>query len=242
MVDTQFLSLSLSLLIVLPVFGQITINDNGNVAIKTENTVSVRALNVECNGNNNCGHTGTRYGIYSIADGAYGSYGIRGHAQNGYGGYGVYGSASNNTISYAGYFTGDVYTTGDYLTSDERFKTNIRSLHDENVMDKLGQLTPARFEYLGAGELRQQGLPESHAKVGEHLGILAGEVENLFPELVRDVVHFLNENDIGNGNPPDTVITKAVNYNGLIPVLITAIQEQQQKIEELEARIEALEQ
>jgi hypothetical protein len=51
------------------------------------------------------------------------------------------------------------------------------------------------------------------------MGIIAQELEEVFPELVRS-------SDI-----------KSVNYNGLIGVLIEAVKEQQKQIEELKKQI-----
>ena len=58
------------------------------------------------------------------------------------------------------------------------------------------------------------------------LGVLAQEVESLFPALVK-------KDDKG---------LMSVNYSGLIPVLINAVKEQQQTIESLKKRLAALEQ
>lgn len=79
-------------------------------------------------------------------------------------------------------------------------------------------------------------------KGGEHIGLLAQEVESIFPELVSEVAHILNENEIEmRGADIETGTTKAIDYQGLTIALIAAMQEQQEKIEELEARIEAIE-
>jgi len=48
------------------------------------------------------------------------------------------------------------------------------------------------------------------------IGVIAQDIEEVFPELVRNNDHI-----------------KTVNYNGLIGVLIEAIKEQQRQIEEL---------
>ena len=58
----------------------------------------------------------------------------------------------------------------------------------------------------------------------KQIGVIAQDVEKVFPELV-------GENDG----------YKTTNYIGLIPVLIEALKEQQQTIENLKTRIEQLE-
>ena len=55
------------------------------------------------------------------------------------------------------------------------------------------------------------------------IGLLAKDIEKVFPELVSEM------NDI-----------KSVNYQGLVPVLINAIKEQQHEIERLKKQEERL--
>jgi hypothetical protein len=50
----------------------------------------------------------------------------------------------------------------------------------------------------------------------QQIGVLAQDIEKVFPELVSE----------SNG-------VKSVNYQGLVPVLINAMKEQQKEIEEL---------
>jgi trimeric autotransporter adhesin len=61
------------------------------------------------------------------------------------------------------------------------------------------------------------------AKV-QHLGFLAQELEQAFPEVVRE----------------SAAGTKMVNYAGLVPVLTKAIQEQQKIIEKQQQQIDWL--
>ena len=61
---------------------------------------------------------------------------------------------------------------------------------------------------------------ESIAKIG----LLAQEVQKAFPELVK--------------TSNDSEGTLSVNYQGMIPVLINAIKEQQKQIDELKSLIE----
>src|SRR4051794_4446192 len=59
------------------------------------------------------------YGIYG--QGANGSYGVEGYSNTSIG---VYG-ATGNSNSYAGFFVGNVFTTGNYSGSDAKLKQNI---------------------------------------------------------------------------------------------------------------------
>lgn len=98
-------------------------------------------------------------------------------------------------------------------SSDARLKKNIHPLSAS--LQKLLQVTG--YEYQWRDENRDP-LPQ--------YGVLGQEVEKLFPALVaRDDKGYLS-----------------VNYSGLVPVLITAVKEQQQLIERLEKRLSALEQ
>jgi hypothetical protein len=58
----------------------------------------------------------------------------------------------------------------------------------------------------------------------QKIGVLAQDIEKVFPELVSE----------SNG-------VKSVNYQGLVPVLINALKEQDSKMNAQEARIERLE-
>lgn len=102
---------------------------------------------------------------------------------------------------------------GSYIqSSDRRFKKDIAYLHP--VLDKLKQLKPATFRYIGAVD-----------QTPFSTGFIAQEVEHLFPDLVR-------ETDDGS---------KGLVYDGFIAIATKAIQEQQKIIDDLQKRIEALE-
>jgi hypothetical protein len=97
------------------------------------------------------------------------------------------------------------------------------------------KLKPAVYTFK-TSERKSMQLPE-----GKQLGLIADEVKEVFPELVSQAVH-----------PPEydkedrtKVITsevkyEGVNYQGLIPVLIASIQEQQQQISALKVELTAL--
>lgn len=186
------------------------------------------------------------YGVYAFAT-ATGSgtasrnVGVYARAQNAstYN-YGIIASA-NGPNNYGGYFLNGIYVSGGITqASDERLKKNIRALNIEDVSAKIRQLKPQRYEYLNAGELKQRGLPVSHAEEGDHFGLLAQELEKVFPELVSDVVHALDESldqEQRAGKEPETVTTKAINYQELTVVLLAAVQELQNKVEVLEAAL-----
>jgi hypothetical protein len=106
-------------------------------------------------------------------------------------------------------------------SSDARLKTNIRQV--EGALDRLEGIRGVTFE------TAETGSPYALAGVpGEtSIGVVAQEVEEVFPELVSTY-------------DPDQEY-KAVGYNGLTSVLIEAVKELKAQNEELRSRIEALE-
>jgi hypothetical protein len=69
----------------------------------------------------------------------------------------------------------------------------------------------------------------------KQLGVIAQELEDIFPSLVDDTKDKDDQgNDLGT-------TTKSVKYSVFVPMLIKAIQEQQELIQELTARLEILE-
>ncbi|MNE32201.1 hypothetical protein D3C80_1258000 [compost metagenome] len=83
-------------------------------------------------------------------------------------------------------------------------------------------------------EFQAMNLPK-----GNQIGLIAQELETVFPELVGEVpgLDQFDENGKVSGKLPSL---KAVNYEGLIPVLIAAVQEQQKQIDEQNATIAEL--
>lgn len=115
-------------------------------------------------------------------------------------------------------FANDAVTINGDLTlaSDARLKSNIFSLGA--TLSKLLKIDGKRYTFKESGK--------------ESVGVLAQEIQEVFPELVKT-----NKEGL-----------LSVNYQGLIPVLINAVKEQQQTLEtvqkekaDLEARIQKLE-
>ena len=71
------------------------------------------------------------------------------------------------------------------------------------------------------------------------MGFLAQELQQVIPEVVRDKEWIYNNNDRTTGQwQPAT--TLGVAYSEIIPVAVSAIQEQQKEIDALKAEIELL--
>ncbi len=126
-------------------------------------------------------------------------------------------------------FEVDVYAKGVLLSSDERFKENIKPLGKK--LDKLKQLKGVSYNYKNTTKVpyesnndlteKEQADIDFMNNVEKNdrtrIGFLAQDVESLFPELVEE----------------DKEGYKYVDYVGLIPVLVESVKEQQEQIDEL---------
>jgi hypothetical protein len=102
--------------------------------------------------------------------------------------------------------------------SDTRLKTNILPL--TQVLEKLDQIRGVSFEWNG---LHQSAHRDTS---GRHIGVIAQDVEAVFPELVTSW-------------EPEGY--KAVDYGKLSAVLLEAVKELKREQERLQERVEALE-
>ena len=112
--------------------------------------------------------------------------------------------SSNKSDAFKVMFNGDTTVSNDLtvsgdvvISSDARLKSNIVSLGP--TLSKLLQIDGKSYEMKGK----------------QKIGVLAQEIQEVFPELVSE-----DDNEM-----------LAVNYQGLVPVLINALKEQQSEIE-----------
>ncbi len=172
------------------------------------------------------------------------NYGVLGGLMGNNYGAGVYGTTSNIVGTYvpgryAGYFVGEVYATEKitakevYIPSDERLKTNIVSLANDNTVSALDDV-------LGMNVIKYNLKTISYPEVGDtvsaeklnvvsdnnntkkYIGLSAQELQKIYPELVSE--------------GQDGYL--AVNYIELVPILIRSIQELHQEVESLRTGIE----
>jgi hypothetical protein len=131
------------------------------------------------------------------------------------------GGAPYPVASYAGYFNGDVFATGNYYFSDMRYKENIRPI--KSALDRLSKVNMYTYTFKqGTGfSLRQ----------GDQFGALAQELEKQFPELVRELNVMKHTNDADYKNVQSI---KGVDYIGFIPLLVQSVKELNEKIETLD--------
>ena len=125
------------------------------------------------------------------------------------------GTASNaKSDAFKVMFNGDATVSNDLtvsgdvnITSDARLKSNIVSLG--STLSKLLQIDGKFYEMKGK----------------QKIGVLAQEIQEVFPELVSE-----DDNEM-----------LAVNYQGLVPVLINALKEQDKIIKTQEERLNKIE-
>jgi len=183
------------------------------------------------------------YGIYNNAIKTFGTaggaYGSRNLVTNEAGdfAYAVYGETNGPLaiVQYAGYFNGDVYTSGSYLPSARKLKNNVQPL--TTAIEKLNKLNVKQYNY------RTDTYDFMHLPEGRQTGFIAEEIATLYPELIKRSIQPPSSKEgveAGVEKEHDKVEFTAVNYTGLIPHLVKAIQEQQEKIEQLEQRISML--
>lgn len=151
--------------------------------------------------------------------------GVLGEADSGASAYGVWGKS---TSGYAGYFSGNVYYTGTLTgPSDAKVKENIQPV--SGILSKVLELEPHTFNFKKGGEYADMNFAS-----GRHYGLIAQEVEKVFPDLVSEAAH----NSTGGMKQP--IQYKSVNYVEMIPILVRAIKEQQGMIDQLKAEIDQL--
>jgi hypothetical protein len=109
---------------------------------------------------------------------------------------------------------GAILATNDvvaFASSDERLKEN--KIKISNPLEKIDQLSGYEFDWIP-----MEGI---HVHSGHDIGVIAQEVEKVFPEVVAD-----RENGY-----------KAVKYEKLVSVLIEGIKELKKEVETLKAKI-----
>ncbi len=162
-------------------------------------------------------------------------YGVRGFASKqleGQKAYGLHGTAATGlSDSYAVYSNGDQFSTtmGTWTTSDEQLKTNVTEL--ESALEKILALTPKQYEF------NHDAAPQIFLSHGVQYGFIAQELEEVMPDLVRQVSIPAELDSLGNEIYAAAEL-RAVNYDLLLPFLVGAIKEQQLRIEAQQVQLE----
>ncbi len=141
-----------------------------------------------------------------------GNAGINSSGQEGYGLF--VDIPAGQSEQFALYSWGDVYAEGNYYSPAGVVISLGKSAASpvDNALSKLNQVNGIYYEQATKSGSKQ------------NIGLVAEEIEKVFPELVKK----------------DMEGSSVVNYNGLIPVLIEAIKDQQGQIEAQQGEIDAL--
>jgi len=123
-------------------------------------------------------------------------------------------------------------TEAGYLTSTSATAVNLNNASDERLKENI-QNSGSAIQDLKDIQVRQFDWKDE-IDTHKDFGFVAQELVNVVPEAVTQGSDELNE----NGRP---VRTWGVDYSHIVPRLVKVCQEQQTKIEELEARITTLE-
>ena len=103
-----------------------------------------------------------------------------------------------------------------YYSSDITLKENIRPI--ENALFKVNQLNGVKFTW-------NENAEKAEREKGEDVGLIAQDVQKVLPEIVQ-----IRKNG-----------TLAIQYEKVVPLLVEAIKDQQIIIEDLQQRLELLE-
>jgi len=208
------------------------------VANSSHHSFGVLAMAMRTPPSSNCEPQSTG-GSFS-AQGAVDNYGVMARGTGGSTAYGIYATATGGAGNWAAYINGDGFIPGGlWSSSDSRIKTGVADIN--GASNALAKLHPVSYRFDNAAAPSLQ-LPQEL-----QYGVLAQELEKVFPNLVKTV-------PVTSGSPipnekgefvPETGSEglseiKSVNYTGLIPVLIAAFQEQGEKLAQLQARLDAL--
>ncbi len=122
----------------------------------------------------------------------------------------IYITPANRTKSV--YIYTDLYVNGAiYNTSDKNHKEEIEPISDSKI-EKLFHLEPVEYKL------------KSDIKNKKHFGLIAQDVEKIYPELVTNI-----DSEFKN-----------VNYIELIPILLSKMKTMQKEIDELKEQIGAI--
>jgi hypothetical protein len=152
----------------------------------------------------------------------------------------------------AAVFHGDVHVNGTVTqTSDLRLKTDVRELREEyrtneSALQKVLRMKPITYRF-DKEKARRYGMQEDTCL---HVGLGAQELEKIVPEAVSEITVRAHKAGTdatkGEGQGPDPFAgdddaeldtIKTIEYSALIPVLIAAIQEQQEDIQRLKRQL-----
>ncbi|MFI5219912.1 MAG: tail fiber domain-containing protein [Bacteroidia bacterium] len=170
-------------------------------------------------------------GVQGLTTGGDLCVGVFGNSTGAVNNYGVYGqqpdTAAGSDFAIVG--EGDVIAWRYFVPSDRKLKNSIQSY--TGALEKIQHLTASTYRF---NQISGQSLPG-----GKHIGFMADEVENVFPELIKHCSMPAGVTRDARGKVTYHAIpdVRVVNYIGLIPVLAEAIKEQKQIVDAKDAQI-----
>lgn len=179
-----------------------------NISVEYTGNTGIGLLSYALGGQNSIG-------LFGKASGEQSSIGVLGRATDTTAfGAGIYGDLPSfgTGFLWAGYFDGDVFTTGNYQPSDKKLKENI--VKENNILDRISLLNPVTYNYK-----KTEGLNLSQ---GTQHGFISQELAEVFPELTKDITKPVFDED---GKIVSELSFKAINYVGMISLLTEAIKE-----------------
>lgn len=205
------------------------------------NGISSGNTGVEGSANSNVSTNGANTGVNGNATGGAINYGgkfvatgIGNGLVNGAHNWGIWaeGTGGSSNSDAAAFLNGLVYYGSLVQVSDINFKTDVKPL--DGVLNKLKLLKPSTYLFK-----TDENYKRLHLAEGQQMGLIAQDLEKVFPELVSESESIIERDE--KGNVLSTIPKfKAVNYVGLIPFLIAGMQDQQQQIENQQQLINQL--
>jgi len=120
----------------------------------------------------------------------------------------------------------DVVAFSSTAPSDAKLKDNVKTI--PNALDKVMNLRGVEFDW------------NVDSKKGQHdIGLIAQEVEEIIPEVVKDKPMIKKDSDSKNISE-DEETYKTISYDKLVGLLVESTKEQQKQIEDLKKEIQEL--
>ena len=127
----------------------------------------------------------------------------------------TYTAGSPNEV----YLNGDISVTGDVISESNSSDSRLKDIHStiDNGLERLKHINPVEFKW------NKKAQDEFGADDEVHTGLLAQEVEKVLPDIVKRSSWSRDY--------------KAIKYERMVPLLLSAIKQLQNKVESLEAQL-----
>jgi hypothetical protein len=213
---------------------------SGQISASATGSSAIFGNNLRTNGGSGVRGVGVNGLVGESTNGAgFGSYGLNlsptGLAVGSYGrGWiSVYGEVATEPDGWAGFFNydinvvGGIYVNNVQVASDARLKSNVQPINGA-----LGKLSLINGKFYSIHNKRSSVLEEESEKKpsaetisSQEYGVIAQELEEIFPEMVKERAIY--------STMGDETLYKTVDYIQLIPILIEAIKELNAELQEL---------